>query len=97
MSDTSDLGDYQNPVTFDFGVAAEFATKLRAAAGKVTVLDSERGHAESVASTEFRGFFSHLFRRNMQVCSTDAAEFTQAFNQTAMELSLIHISEPTRP
>ena len=89
MSDTSGLGEYQNPVKFDFAVATEFAAKLREAAGKVTTFEGERGHAESMASAEFRGFFSQVFRQNMRVCSTDAAELSTAFTQTAAEVEYL--------
>lgn len=89
MSDTSGLGEYQNPVKFDFAVATEFAAKLREAAGKVTTFEGERGHAESMASTEFRGFFSQVFRQNMRVCSADAAELSAAFTQTAAEVEYL--------
>ena len=89
MSDTSGLGEYQNPVRFDFAVATEFAAKLREAAGKVTTFEGERGRAESMAAAEFRGFFSQVFRQNMRVCSTDATEFSAAFTQTAAEIEYL--------
>jgi hypothetical protein len=54
------LGEYQNPVKFDFAVATEFAAKLREAAGKITTFEGERGRAESMAAAEFQGFFSRV-------------------------------------
>ena len=89
MVDLNGLGDYQDSVNFDSGVAIEFAAALREAASKVMTFDGERGHAASMALGEFQGFFSQVFKRNMQVASEDAAEFAAAFREAADEVDYL--------
>src|SRR5436305_4754917 len=74
------------PITFDFGAAADLAARLRASADCLRSQVGERSRIADHARHDWRGVYGGKFDARMQVCAGDADRLAAALDAAAQQV-----------